>query len=74
MCTIIIAGLNVSIIGLERALHNYTLDPTEDAFDMKTVPLETTPLAEQKAPEALPSAAKQADKVVASTQEIYAGK
>lgn len=43
-----ILGLQVSIVGLERALHHYTLEPSDTAFDMKTVPLATQPLTEQK--------------------------
>ena len=38
----------MSVVGLERALHQYTLEPSEVPFDMKTVPLATQPLAEQK--------------------------
>ena len=41
-------GLQVSVVGLERALHQYTLEPSEAEFDMKSVPLATQPLAEQK--------------------------
>ena len=36
-----ISGLQVSVVGLERALHQYTLEPSEKPFDMKTVPLAT---------------------------------
>lgn len=39
----------MSVVGLERALHHYTLEPTEQPFDMKSVPLETQPMTEQKA-------------------------
>lgn len=42
------AGLQVSVVGLERALHQYTLEPSEKPFDMKTVPLATQPLTEQR--------------------------
>lgn len=41
-------GLQVSVVGLERALHQYTLEPSEAPFDMKSVPLATQPLVEQK--------------------------
>lgn len=41
-------GLQVSIPGLERALHHYTLEPSEKPFDLKSVPLSTAPLTEQK--------------------------
>ncbi|XP_022099738.1 coatomer subunit gamma-2-like [Acanthaster planci] len=67
----ILNGLSVSIVGLERALHHYTLSPSETPFDMKTVPLETQPITEQKKPDLLPSA-KPADKPSAPVQEIYA--
>lgn len=36
------------MVGLERALHQYTLEPSEKPFDMKTVPLATQPLTEQR--------------------------
>lgn len=38
----------MSIPGLEKSLHQYTLEPSEKPFDMKSVPLATTPLTEQK--------------------------
>lgn len=41
-------GLQVSVVGLERALHQYTLEPSEKPFDMKTVPLATQPITEQR--------------------------
>lgn len=68
----ILNGLQVSVIGLERALHNYTLEPSETPFDLKSVPLDTQPVAEQKVREPGDVAPKGADKVVASTQDIYA--
>ena len=42
----------MSIIGLERALQQYSLEPTETPFDLKSVPLDTQPLQEQKTGEA----------------------
>ena len=48
VCVRACAGLTVSVVGLERALHQYTLEPSEVPFDMKTVPLATQPLVEQK--------------------------
>uniref|UniRef100_A0A8C8DRU2 Coatomer subunit gamma n=1 Tax=Oryzias sinensis TaxID=183150 RepID=A0A8C8DRU2_9TELE len=48
-------GLSVSIPGLEKSLHQYTLEPTEKPFDMKSVPLVTTPITEQKTAEQLAS-------------------
>ncbi|CAO2605803.1 Coatomer subunit gamma-1, partial [Lemmus lemmus] len=44
----ILNGLTVSIPGLERALQQYTLEPSEKPFDLKSVPLATTPMAEQR--------------------------
>ena len=44
----ILNGLQVSIVGLERALHHYTLEPSDAPFDMKSVPLATQPISEQK--------------------------
>lgn len=38
----------MSVVGLERALHHYTLEPSEQPFDMKTVPLDTQPFGEKK--------------------------
>ncbi|XP_076075163.1 coatomer subunit gamma-2-like [Mytilus galloprovincialis] len=68
----ILNGLQVSVVGLERALHNYTLEPSEAPFDLKTVPLDTQPVSEQKVREPGDSVSKATDKVVASTQDIYA--
>ncbi|XP_043934356.1 coatomer subunit gamma-1 [Protopterus annectens] len=67
----ILNGLTVSIPGLERALHQYTLEPLETPFDLKTVPLATTPLAEQRT-EITPAATiKLPDKVPATRQDIF---
>lgn len=72
----ILNGLQVSVVGLERALHQYTLEPSEKPFDMKTVPLATQPLTEQrpvagKEPGEVPSA-KPSEKVALSRQDVYA--
>ena len=48
VCLCARAGLTVSVVGLERALHQYTLEPSEVPFDLKTVPLATQPIVEQK--------------------------
>ena len=48
MMVLLLSGLSVSVPGLERALHHYTLSPSETPFDIKTVPIETQPMAEQK--------------------------
>ena len=39
-------ALNVSVVGLERALLQYCSQPNEQPFDMKTVPIETVPIGE----------------------------
>ena len=43
-----VSGLSVSVPGLEKSLHQYTLEPSEKPFDMKSVPLATAPITEQK--------------------------
>ena len=43
-----VVGLQVSIIGLERALHQYTMEPSVEPFDLKTVPLATQPIQDHK--------------------------
>ncbi|ELW48049.1 Coatomer subunit gamma-2 [Tupaia chinensis] len=47
--TYIFNGLTVSVPGMEKALHQYTLEPSEKPFDMKSIPLATAPVFEQKA-------------------------
>uniref|UniRef100_A0A668AXG4 Coatomer subunit gamma n=1 Tax=Myripristis murdjan TaxID=586833 RepID=A0A668AXG4_9TELE len=59
-------GLSVSIPGLEKSLHQYTLEPSEKPFDMKTVPLATTPITEQKT-----GTVKLPEKLAPSRQDIY---
>ncbi|KAM8974093.1 coatomer subunit gamma-2 isoform 1-T1 [Pelodytes ibericus] len=63
-------GLTVSILGMEKALHQYTLEPTEKPFDMKSVPLATVPFMEQKT-DLAPMASKQPEKVLPARQDIY---
>ncbi|XP_021940044.1 coatomer subunit gamma-2 isoform X3 [Zootermopsis nevadensis] len=43
----IVEGLQVSIPSLERALHQYTISPSDVPFDMKSVPLAAVPSAEE---------------------------
>ncbi|KAM9389574.1 coatomer subunit gamma-2 [Phaethornis superciliosus] len=62
-------GLTVSVPGMEKALHQYTLEPSEKPFDMKTVPLATTPVFEQKSEIALVTS--KPDKVAPSRQDIF---
>lgn len=37
----------MSVVGLERALLQYCSQPNEQPFDMKTVPIEATPIGER---------------------------
>ncbi|KAL4226660.1 Coatomer subunit gamma-1 [Mactra antiquata] len=72
----ILNGLQVSVVGLERALHHYTLEPSDKPFDMKTVPLATQPITEQRTtPGKEPgdiSTSKPSDKLASSRQDVYA--
>ncbi|XP_054751910.2 coatomer subunit gamma-2-like [Lytechinus pictus] len=68
----ILNGLSVSIAGLERALHHYTLSPSETPFDIKTVPIETQPLTEQKPISDIAPAMSKQEKMAPPTQDIYA--
>jgi len=73
-CICLSVGLQVSITGLERELHHYTLEPTETCFDLKSVPLAAQPVVEQ--PAAAPGEApvvKTTEKVAATRQDVYAG-
>lgn len=77
MCVCVCAGLQVSITGLERELHHYTLEPTETSFDLKSVPLAAQPLLDQRTasptPGEAPAAVKTTEKVAATRQDVYAG-
>ncbi|XP_067861280.1 coatomer subunit gamma-2 [Heptranchias perlo] len=68
--TYIFNGLSVSIPGLERALHQYTLEPSDKPFDMKSVPLATAVTVEQKA-EIAPVTSKQPEKIAPLRQDIF---
>ncbi|XP_066452260.1 coatomer subunit gamma-1 [Eleutherodactylus coqui] len=67
----ILNGLTVSIPGLERALHQYTLEPSEKPFDLKSVPLATAPVSEQRAENVPAAAVRQPEKVVSTRQDIF---
>ncbi|XP_029821468.1 coatomer subunit gamma-2 [Manacus vitellinus] len=54
---------------MEKALHQYTLEPSDKPFDMKTVPLATAPIFEQKAEIALVT--NKPEKVAPSRQDIF---
>uniref|UniRef100_A0A8B9JPG8 Coatomer protein complex, subunit gamma 2 n=1 Tax=Astyanax mexicanus TaxID=7994 RepID=A0A8B9JPG8_ASTMX len=60
-------GLSVSVPGLEKSLHQYTLEPSEKPFDMKTVPLASAPITEQKTV----ATSKLPEKLAPSRQDIY---
>uniref|UniRef100_A0A8P4G7F7 Coatomer subunit gamma n=1 Tax=Dicentrarchus labrax TaxID=13489 RepID=A0A8P4G7F7_DICLA len=62
---------DISIPGLEKSLHQYTLEPLEKPFDMKSVPLATTPITEQKTEIAPISTSKLPEKLAPSRQDIY---
>uniref|UniRef100_A0A8C2Y6F3 Coatomer subunit gamma n=1 Tax=Coturnix japonica TaxID=93934 RepID=A0A8C2Y6F3_COTJA len=64
-------GLTVSVPGMEKALHQYTLEPSDKPFDMKTVPLATAPIFEQKAGNAQTSLTSKPEKVAPSRQDIF---
>ncbi|KAG8440076.1 hypothetical protein GDO86_006028 [Hymenochirus boettgeri] len=63
-------GLTVSVLGMEKALHQYTLEPSEKPFDMKTIPLATVPFLDQRT-ELAPVANKQPEKVLPARQDIF---
>jgi coatomer protein complex subunit gamma len=73
----ILNGLNVSIVGLERALLQYTSDPSTavNPFDLKSVPIDTAPMKDvpkQTVGEpSAPSGTKNAPKA-ATRQDVYA--
>ncbi|XP_063797227.1 coatomer subunit gamma-1 [Pseudophryne corroboree] len=69
--TYILNGLTVSIPGLERSLQQYTLDPSEKPFDLKSVPLATAPMAEQRADSSPVTTVRQPEKVVSTRQDIF---
>ncbi|XP_015762822.1 PREDICTED: coatomer subunit gamma-1-like [Acropora digitifera] len=73
------AGLQVSIVGLERALYAYVKDASHSApFDLKTVPLATTPMQDQVVKPGKPAIetpsvpTKAAAPVAATRQDVYA--
>ncbi|GAB6020673.1 Coatomer subunit gamma-2 [Chamberlinius hualienensis] len=68
----ILNSLQVSIVGLEKALHQYTLEPSKLPFDMKTVPLATQPMTADERKPTVEASIKPQEKTVQSVQEIYA--
>ncbi|XP_029457150.1 coatomer subunit gamma-1 [Rhinatrema bivittatum] len=67
----ILNGLTISIPGLERALQQYTLEPSDKPFDLKSVPLATTSVTDQRAESKTAPAVRKPEKLVASRQEIF---
>ncbi|KAH6922665.1 hypothetical protein HPB50_017474 [Hyalomma asiaticum] len=65
----ILDGLQVSIVGLEKALQHYVSEPSDVPFDINSVPIATQPV-EKKTQEAVPKG--KPDKVAASRQDLYA--
>ena len=68
--------MQVSLSGLERALHSYTLGPCEEAFDMKSVPIDAPTAGGRKDSEVsgLPGSAQKRERPTATRQEIFAEK
>ncbi|KAM6306971.1 LOW QUALITY PROTEIN: coatomer subunit gamma-2-like [Podargus strigoides] len=62
-------GLTVSLPGKEKALHQYTLEPSDKPFDMKIVLLATASIFEQKTEMALMTS--KPEKVAPSRQDIF---
>uniref|UniRef100_A0A8W4FDY3 Coatomer subunit gamma n=1 Tax=Sus scrofa TaxID=9823 RepID=A0A8W4FDY3_PIG len=67
--TYIFNGLTVSVPGMEKALHQYTLEPSEKPFDMKSIPLAMAPVFEQKSEITL--VATKPEKLAPSRQDIF---
>ncbi|CAB4008575.1 coatomer subunit gamma-2-like [Paramuricea clavata] len=73
----ILNGLQVSVVGLERALNAYVKEAPDAPFDIKTVPLATASMQEQMAKPGKPSVGKSEaptsqPTVATSRQEVYA--
>uniref|UniRef100_H2YIY7 Coatomer subunit gamma n=1 Tax=Ciona savignyi TaxID=51511 RepID=H2YIY7_CIOSA len=68
----ILNGLAVSVPALERCLQQYLLEPSDEKFNLKSVPLMAIPDSEPKLDSVLTSR-KAKEQPTASKQEIYAG-
>jgi len=71
----ILNSLNVSIVSLERALQQYTMEPSEKPFDLKSVPIDVTPIEAVSKKEdggISMGISKTPEKPTASRQDIYA--
>eukprot|EP00795_Rhopilema_esculentum_P002377 gene2377-18020_t len=68
----ILNTLNVSVVGLERALAAYLGNVSDNAFDLKTVPISTAPIHEQKPTKKVNEAAPAKAAPVATSQDVYA--
>lgn len=69
--------MQVSIVGLERALQDYCADPQDKPFDLKTVPLATVPVASvsegrRHTASASEPTPKKEEKIRATRQDVYA--
>ncbi|KAM5255238.1 coatomer subunit gamma-2 isoform 1-T1 [Ctenodactylus gundi] len=70
--TYIFNGLTVSVPGMEKALHQYTLEPSEKPFDLKSIPLAMAPLFEQKGNwNKITLVAPKPEKLAPSRQDIF---
>uniref|UniRef100_H2YIZ0 Coatomer subunit gamma n=1 Tax=Ciona savignyi TaxID=51511 RepID=H2YIZ0_CIOSA len=67
----ILNGLAVSVPALERCLQQYLLEPSDEKFNLKSVPLMAIPDSEPKLDSVLTSR-KAKEQPTASKQEIYA--
>lgn len=72
----ILNTLNVSVVGLERALAAYLKEPADAPFDMKTVPVATVPIHEQQKPVKtsgeVTSSSQKSAAPAATRQDVYA--
>ncbi|XP_065910406.1 coatomer subunit gamma-2-like isoform X1 [Dysidea avara] len=67
----ILSGLGVSIVGLERALLQYTKEPTMSPFDIKSVPIDTAPLVPKQSKAEVSAASVTAAVPMATRQDVY---
>ncbi len=72
-----IKALKLSVVSLERALQQYTLEPSEKPFDLKTIPIDVPVESSSKNTDSGInmgiSLKKEENKPSATRQDIYAG-
>jgi len=69
----ILNSLQVSLVGLEKALMNYCQSSAEQPFDLKSVPMaEAKPSASSAGPEGSIASRKPEEKVTATRQDVFA--